>query len=74
MTEGVLPTVLRATADEMQAMFTRAEGIAHHGGRGASHLRQQLVELQSAGKVHVVIDCSQIGFIDSTGLGVLLGR
>lgn len=39
----------------------------------AQQLRGQLVELVSAGRVQVVVDCANIEFIDSTGLGVLVG-
>jgi anti-anti-sigma factor len=39
----------------------------------APALRDRIVELISEGCVHLVFDCSRLQFIDSTGLGVLIG-
>ena len=39
----------------------------------APALRQRLAELVAEGVSHVVVDTSGIAFIDSTGLGVLVG-
>lgn len=39
----------------------------------APDLRDQIVQLISEGRPRLVFECSQLGFIDSTGLGVLIG-
>lgn len=39
----------------------------------APELRSQLLELVRAGRYDLVIDLSEVGFLDSTGLGVLIG-
>lgn len=36
-------------------------------------LRQRLLELAADGRTRVIIEASQVSFIDSTGLGVLVG-
>jgi anti-sigma B factor antagonist len=38
----------------------------------APKLRQQLVELATEGRPWVVVDLSEVAFLDSTGLGVLV--
>jgi anti-sigma B factor antagonist len=58
---------------------TEQDGVAVLGVRGevdvstAPRLRQQLVELASQGYQRAVVDLEQVEFLDSTGLGVLVG-
>lgn len=39
----------------------------------APGLRDQIVRLVSEGRTHIVFDCAGLEFVDSTGLGVLIG-
>ena len=39
----------------------------------APRLRQALIDLVEGGATHIVVDMSAVDFLDSTGLGVLVG-
>ncbi|NDL57771.1 anti-sigma factor antagonist [Phytoactinopolyspora mesophila] len=39
----------------------------------APKLREQLVEIVDAGQYHIIVDMHGVEFLDSTGLGVLVG-
>ena len=39
----------------------------------APKLREQLIDLVSSGSYHLVVDMEGVDFLDSTGLGVLVG-
>jgi anti-sigma B factor antagonist len=62
------------------SLTTRTEGdrtVVVVGGEidvyTAPKLREQLVDLVNAGKYHLVVDMEGVEFLDSTGLGVLVG-
>jgi anti-sigma B factor antagonist len=61
-------------------LATRDEGdrtVVEVGGEidvyTAPKLREQLVDLVNAGRYHLVVDMEKVEFLDSTGLGVLVG-
>jgi anti-sigma B factor antagonist len=62
------------------SLETRAEGdrtIVSVGGEidvyTAPTLREKLIDLVSQGQQHIVVDMEHVEFLDSTGLGVLVG-
>ncbi len=62
------------------SLDTRAEGehtVVSVAGEidvyTAPKLREALLELVNAGKYHIVVDVERVEFLDSTGLGVLVG-
>ena len=62
------------------SLSTRTEGdrtIVEVGGEidvyTAPRLREQLVDLVADGKYHLIVDMERVDFLDSTGLGVLVG-
>jgi anti-sigma B factor antagonist len=61
-------------------LSTRSEGdrtVVEVGGEidvyTAPKLREQLVDLVADGKYDLVVDMERVDFLDSTGLGVLVG-
>lgn len=61
-------------------LSTRSEGgrtVIEVGGEidvyTAPRLREQLTELVDSGRYDIVVDMSDVEFLDSTGLGVLVG-
>ena len=62
------------------SLSTRSEGdrtVVEVGGEidvyTAPRLREQLVDLVADGKYHLIVDMERVAFLDSTGLGVLVG-
>jgi anti-sigma B factor antagonist len=62
------------------SLTTRADGdrtIVEVGGEidvyTAPKLREQLVDLVNSGQYHLIVDMQRVEFLDSTGLGVLVG-
>src|SRR6187200_3458531 len=62
------------------SLDTRTEGdwtVIEVGGEidvyTAPKLREALVELVNAGRYQIVVDVERVDFLDSTGLGVLVG-
>ena len=62
------------------SLSTRTEGdrtVVEVGGEidvyTAPKLREQLVDLVADGKYHLIVDMERVDFLDSTGLGVLVG-
>ena len=62
------------------SLSTRTEGdhtVVEVGGEidvyTAPKLREQLVDLVDDGQYHLVVDMERVEFLDSTGLGVLVG-
>ncbi|HTR69210.1 MAG TPA: STAS domain-containing protein [Mycobacteriales bacterium] len=62
------------------SLSTRSEGdrtVVAVGGEidvyTAPKLREHLIDLVSGGAHHIIVDMERVDFLDSTGLGVLVG-
>jgi anti-sigma B factor antagonist len=62
------------------SLSTRSEGdctVVEVGGEidlySAPRLRDQLIDLVADGKYHLILDMERVDFLDSTGLGLLVG-
>ena len=64
---------------QLHLEVTEQEGyavVAVHGEldiSNASDLRDRLIELSELGRRYIVVDLERTAFLDSTGLGVLIG-
>ena len=67
------------TPEDYSATVTRRDGVVEVAVRGeldvytASMLRQTLAELLGHGETSIEVDMRGLSYIDSTGLGVLVG-
>jgi anti-sigma B factor antagonist len=61
------------TVDESKAPFTVVAVAGEVDLVTAPELRAALLELVGAGKVALIVDLEAVEFLDSTGLGVLVG-
>lgn len=59
--------------DESRAPYTVLAVKGEVDVYTAPRLREKLVELVSQGKLKVIVDLEGVDFLDSTGLGVLVG-
>ena len=59
--------------DQSRAPFTVLSVKGEVDVYTAPRLRERLVELATDGHLQVVVDLDQVDFLDSTGLGVLVG-
>jgi anti-sigma B factor antagonist len=59
--------------DDSRAPFTVLSVKGEVDVYTAPRLREKLVELATAGKHQIIVDLEEVDFLDSTGLGVLVG-
>lgn len=59
--------------DDTRAPFTVLAVKGEVDVYTAPRLRERLVELVSQGKLRIIVDLEGVDFLDSTGLGVLVG-
>jgi anti-sigma B factor antagonist len=75
------PRATTAKGEDVElSLTTRTQGahtVLSVGGEidvyTAPQLRRQLVDLADEGRSRIVVDMEQVDFLDSTGLGVLVG-
>jgi anti-sigma B factor antagonist len=63
---------LRLEVDESRALFTVVTAAGEFDAGESPALRTNLAKMIDHGRFNVVIDLSEVQFIDSTGLGVLV--
>lgn len=63
----------KGESDESAASFSVVEANGEIDVYTAPRLREQLVDLVDEGHYDIVVDMRGVGFLDSTGLGVLVG-
>ncbi len=81
LSRGVVTIGVPAVEDHVDlSLSTRTVGdrtVVEVGGEidvyTAPKLREQLVDLVADGQYHLVVDMERVEFLDSTGLGVLVG-
>jgi anti-sigma B factor antagonist len=71
--EGILIVELGLEVDESRRPYTVLAVKGEVDVYTAPRLREKLVELVSQGKHQIVVDLEGVDFLDSTGLGVLVG-
>ncbi len=80
-TSGGVATIGAALEEHVDlSLSTRTVGdrtVVEVGGEidvyTAPKLREQLVDLVADGQYHLIVDMERVDFLDSTGLGVLVG-
>src|ERR1700732_2933063 len=70
---GRRPTELGLEVDESHPPYTVLSVKGEVDVYTAPRLREKLVELVSQGKHQIIVDLEGVDFLDSTGLGVLVG-
>jgi anti-sigma B factor antagonist len=68
-----IPTTLLELSTEHDGLVTTLRLVGELDASTAPELRTRLAELYDGGRRCVVLDLSQLDFLDSTGLGVLVG-
>ena len=66
-------TIRHATGNPGGALPGAAVHAKNPDTPGAPRLRELLIDLVSTGSYQLVVNMDEVGFLDSTGLGVLVG-